>query len=824
MNWTGGRLSRHSRRADSSTTSKQKQHFAKVRSHLMSGSVKKGPAKRPNFDMAAPRPPDGLRIRDGTVRTQPGQPLAPLSHDLHTYHGVYVENKRPGRADICRHGQPGYLGSNEVSKSSIHSYETKPEPIINIEPVDGDYEEQDDMEAIRRKRFRILREGDWLGLSIQRPLQLKYMESESRDAIGKRRKLNAGYGAQYSRVQDKITSPFAPNRHIPSREIFPNHGENQPQSMQYGQTPGAKGSVRIFIDGRERHVRESSGSVINQPHPEYVQSSASSDVMLLDLEGSRSRPRLPHQRSSDMANSSECFLEPVEHGRQGSEEKSMSSIGKYPSSGPRIHQIRGPTRNMYPPSLQIQSSPILTIDRTKTNWPGASPVIYHPTPKSSTTSRLLRSNSSVFEGSVAATAGRKGIVTASVARDEEMWRSWLVAESDEQQSPAWPADDESDQLAPDIPSTSYNTTQSRSPGLSYADPSTRDDESGHGRELIPSIQNSTSSVNGSPNDENSGNNNTKPSFRTGISKPRGPGTDDIQLPSVSPRRQPKEENRNTAWEKFVLAGPSENLADLAIEPPQKVAQEDPDAAWKKFVLSSDSDDDSSASSTENEAESKTSASQKRMQKSSSKISLQVNPAETVVHSDPRLDHSSGATSARVTYNPSTRLTPSRSNGSEASVRLSGTSMYTDGSASEASQASRYFPQATSKLSQRVVNKRNLEDPLARYMPRQPESECDIVMAKEAQLPARNESFERGLDDSLKQALHLGRRYSKQEKERHVEQKKETYTNQEKVRYGEQEKGGYVKQKNEGYEKRKSKETRDIYDIPISDDTEEVDDV
>lgn len=33
----------------------------------------------------------------------------------------------------------------------------------------------------------------------------------------------------------------------------------------------------------------------------------------------------------------------------------------------------------------------------------------------------------------------------------------------------------------------------------------------------------------------------------------------------------------------------------------------------------------------------------------------------------------------------------------------------------------------------------------------------------------------------------------------------------------------MKQKMESYAKRKNKETRDIYDIPISEDTEEVDD-
>mgnify|MGYP001563318960 CR=1 FL=1 len=733
--------------------------------------------------------------------------------------------RRSGRVESCRQGQSGYIRPRDVSQSSIHSYGTIPKPINTIESADGDYEVQDDMEGIRRKRLRILREGDWLGLSIQRPLQLKYMESESRDAIGKRRKLNTGYEAQYSRVQGKAASPFAPNRHIPSGYTFPKPGQNQPQLMQCGQTPGAKGSVRIFIDGRERHIRESSGSVINRPHPEYVQPPSSSDVMLLDLEGGESRPRLPHQLSSDMVNGSGRIPEPMKHGRQGSEEKSMSSFGDYPSSGPRIHQTKGPNGNMYASSLQQQDSPILAMDRTKTNWLNASSVIYHPTPRSSTTSRLLRSNSSVFEGSVAVTAGRKGAVAASVAQDEEMWRSWLITESDDEQSPAWPMDGQSDELAPEDHSTSMDTTQSISPRLSSIDQSDRSDESVHGMEPVPSITNPLSSATGTSYGENLGNNNKSPSLGTVMtSTPCGPSNDDIQLPTGAQRRQSKEANRDTAWEAFVLTETSENLVDLIVESQEKAAQEDPDAAWKKFVLSSDSDDENFTFSPEYGTESETSASHKRMKRSSSRMSLQVHPAETVIHSEPLLDQIGDSASARMVYKPSTHIAPSRSNGSEASGSLWGTSMHPDVSARGSRQTSKYFPHATGKLPEIVVNnQRNLDDPLARYMPRQQHSERDTAMATETQLPALNESFERGLDDSLKQALHLGRRYTKQEKERYVKQGKEAYAKQEKESYAKLDQERHMKQGVERNVKRKNKETRDIYDIPISDDTEEVDD-
>ncbi|KFY22508.1 hypothetical protein V493_06552 [Pseudogymnoascus sp. VKM F-4281 (FW-2241)] len=451
------------------------------------------------------------------------------------------------------------------------------------------------------------------------------------------------------------------------------------------------------------------------------------------------------------------------------------------------------------------------MGRTNTNWLSAPLVIYHPTPRSSTTSQLL-SKPSTFEGSVAATAGIKRTVTASVAKDEEMWRSWLMAESDKEESSVWPVDSQSDEPVPDGLSPSRNTGQSISPRSSFTDRSgsvvCRNDESVHGKRPIRSISTFSSSATGCPDGENSGNHDIIPSLGTvGTSKPRGAANDCIQLPNTPQNWKRKEKNQGFAWKAFVLAEPSEN-PDVIVQLSKKVAQEDTDLAWKKFVLSSDFNDERTTFSTENEEESKTTASNKRMQRSPSKISLQAHAAKTAIHLEPRLDHSSDTTSARVIYHPSTEFAAPRSLGSEANSRFSKPSMHANGSVHEASQAPRMLSQAAGKPLKWVTDKQgNPGDPLAQYMPQQSQSERDIFMAKKAQLPAPDESFERGLDDSLKQALHLGRRYAKQEKERYVKQNKEIYSKREKERCT----------------KRRSKETRDIYDIPISDDTEEMDD-
>ncbi|KFY37424.1 hypothetical protein V494_04762 [Pseudogymnoascus sp. VKM F-4513 (FW-928)] len=753
-----------------------------MRNHLLNGSVKKGPAKRQNFDMAPPQPPHGPHgpfVADAAITTKLQQPLEHFSHGKHTYHGLYGENKHTGHVESTGYGNPDYMSPRGVSQSLSRSYETKPKPIRTVEHVEEGHAEQDDMEEIRRKRFRILREGDWLGLSLQRPLQLKYMGPENRDAIGKRRKLEAGYEARYSRVRDKIASPSAPDRHITSGNIFLRPGQNQPHQMQYGHSPGTKGSVRIFIDGRERNVRESSDSATNRPYLEYVQSSASSDVMLLDLEGGGSRPRPQHQLNPDIVNGNRYIPGPLEHRRQGSEEISMSSTGDYPSSGPRIYQINGPSRNVYAPSLQQQSSPILAMGRTKATWPNASPVVYQPTPRSSTTSRLLRSNSSTFDGSVAATAGRKGTVTDSVAQEEKMWRSWLIPESDDEESPTWPVDDQGDEPSHGGYSTSRETTRSVSARLSSTDQNGQNGES-----------------------EDIANYNITP--RT--SNSRELENDDMQLPK-------EKRGQDAVWEAFALTEASKKLSDPTVDPVKKAVQEDPDAAWKKLVLSSDSDNESS---TDEEVEPETGVSRKRSQGSSSKISLQVHPAETVVQSEPRLDDTSDMASSKVVRNLSTRLAYSRPNGSEASVGFSETSLRTNCSARETSRAPASISQASGTLSESVVSKqRNLVDPLARYMPKILQPEGDIAM----ELPAPNRSFERGLDDSLKQALHLGRSYARQEKERYAAQGKEAFAKPGKERYVQQEKGRFLNKNKESFVKTKNKETRDIYDIPISDNSE-----
>jgi hypothetical protein len=93
------------------------------------------------------------------------------------------------------------------------------------------------------------------------------------------------------------------------------------------------------------------------------------------------------------------------------------------------------------------------------------------------------------------------------------------------------------------------------------------------------------------------------------------------------------------------------------------------------------------------------------------------------------------------------------------------------------------------------------------------------MAKEVQLPEASESFERGLDDSLKDALQLGRRYAKQETERHAKQDRGRYTNHEEDSHTKKTNERFVK-RNKGRSVRGAKESMDIYDIPISDDTEE----
>jgi hypothetical protein len=185
---------------------------------------------------------------------------------------------------IGTQNEPIAIPSNASSSSTV--YDSEPDPSPHNNPKLGQTHEpspDSEAEAIRRKKLKILREGDWLGLELQKPIELRYgnFNDDDREAVGKRRKPSYGKRAKYESKRRIVESPFAVHR----KDMMERQLGVGKEMVRVGSE--ATESVRIYIDGKWRRdggtvsdVRSSRPDVMRLP-------SHSSDVMLLDIEGSR---------------------------------------------------------------------------------------------------------------------------------------------------------------------------------------------------------------------------------------------------------------------------------------------------------------------------------------------------------------------------------------------------------------------------------------------------------------------------------------------------------------------------------------------------------
>ncbi|KAF2816955.1 uncharacterized protein BDZ99DRAFT_5323 [Mytilinidion resinicola] len=179
MNWTGGRLQRHSKNAGGGVASRQKQHFAKIRSQLQNGLHPGQLPFRPSFF-----PDDGASL---------GSRLPPFTDRTSRHVGHSRKHKRRAHrnlASVDRDIVEAEHSNTNVSQSASH--------VSNA--VDGDSAEKGKMKMKRRSahtlleddrleasRKRLLERRDWLGLQSSRPVHMKFRTRAEKDKIGKRR-------------------------------------------------------------------------------------------------------------------------------------------------------------------------------------------------------------------------------------------------------------------------------------------------------------------------------------------------------------------------------------------------------------------------------------------------------------------------------------------------------------------------------------------------------------------------------------------------------------------------------------------------------------
>jgi hypothetical protein len=156
MNWTEGNLARLSRgRRGKETVLKQKEHFAKARAAIINSSARKDTSV---FSLFEPRQP--------TIGSQLSRRSASLTRPPNSL--------RKGHTGDADHRISHYWTS-ERNQPRVGS-STAAKPTFDVTPPD---------QRLAAKRRRLLAKPDWVGLDLQKPLNIDFSESHPTSRNGK---------------------------------------------------------------------------------------------------------------------------------------------------------------------------------------------------------------------------------------------------------------------------------------------------------------------------------------------------------------------------------------------------------------------------------------------------------------------------------------------------------------------------------------------------------------------------------------------------------------------------------------------------------------
>jgi hypothetical protein len=327
MNWTGGRLSRHSRNAEGSQTLKQKQYFAKSRSNLSKGPSTRGSLDWSFFENSNQQAtgakgafnnscPLGAGLAIGpTRRAVPRTPERDEGGEQHDQLGRELYHSPPERhRDSKSLNMPiANRSRNDIDENTATQHIPKEHGSIREDRSVNMSGEPQDLTLLKIRMRKVLGKRDWIGADLQRPLKLRYDTARSDHRIGKRRRLSADRSHAISIARPLQLSP-APRTNIlpPPRPIGRGRdGKERISSRFMGEPPS---QVRISIGGKQVHIGTTSSTNPHDVRGEVVPFSQSSvsGSMLLDHEDSGlwhesvprgqgeifSDPSLPHLRGS----------------------------------------------------------------------------------------------------------------------------------------------------------------------------------------------------------------------------------------------------------------------------------------------------------------------------------------------------------------------------------------------------------------------------------------------------------------------------------------------------------------------------------------------
>ncbi|KAE9375598.1 hypothetical protein N431DRAFT_454220 [Stipitochalara longipes BDJ] len=474
MNWTGGRLSRHSGTSNP-VKDRQKQHFAKVQQTLRSDPKKHSPIKWSFFDHIAEN--RGRIQQESSAPKHRGIQVHKHreSHTTQQHHGYYftrygiqrsssrqsspslaLPHRRLVLAPVKQ--QHGRVLDDDLYNATppLRESKRKREDLTAVSELEN-VAHQGEEESLSDKRRKVLRKGDWVGVSIQQPLRVAFISPEKEENIGRRRKVTDGHRARYSSRQLHITSPFSTNK-----RLLVNQRSSQ-ERLQEREPPRA--DVRISIGGRvvppgvsssSAPCRMGSHSTTTHKRPHTT----SSDIMLLDAnisvtQGSplvvtnnlvafrypTSGAQIDHTTQVFSPNDT-AFTRwigqvnhmPYEDGNIGSglvgvfsetawelQQKNQDQINHQNNSEP-LAKSRRNAKTPAPENNNIRGRLIFSSSTAS---------IHHPAPRSSRVSTLLRSASSdIAESTMGQVGKNKPVIPRSQILENEIWETWIAPEQD----------------------------------------------------------------------------------------------------------------------------------------------------------------------------------------------------------------------------------------------------------------------------------------------------------------------------------------------------------------------------------------------------------
>lgn len=501
MNWTGGRLQRHSG-AHKGVTYQQKQHFAKAAQRLSHGSKFKSPVKWSVFDLIAEDRERAQRESSAThyIPTAPNreQSRQLTQHHNDIYRKGHVsgehETRYPSKSSADRVHQHISRAQQAIKPSPIPGddlYNATPPPrnikrqreeSVALSEIDSYVQQQErEEESVSEKRRRILRRGDWVGIGIQKPLQLAFASPRDEENVGRRRKIpKGGHRARYESRQTHITSPF------PQRARCPVNVAPSAWAKQLQQIEAERADVRISIGGKVVPPGLSSSSA---PHTAIRKKSQAtpSDVMLLDHDDTSYSQRQdvdhnplpsydsPREHEHDIHHGSNHVQtqlqaeEPSNDFRSEFHQEAFNGwAGIYPNDEINYHdsvreaffeeriedaELKQPDIPEATASVRLNNSPY----PGQVAFPSSSTSMYHPKPRSSRVSALIGSDSSERADSTIAEIGhRRPAVPSSQVEENGLWESWVAPLLQESSS----------QHTNDLGGRTYHTEVNISPGMS----------------------------------------------------------------------------------------------------------------------------------------------------------------------------------------------------------------------------------------------------------------------------------------------------------------------------------------------------------------------